>query len=67
MTKATLIRTFNWGWLTGSEVQSIFIWGGGHDSMQDVSPEKELRVLDLDLDLDLQAVGRRLSFGWGGA
>jgi hypothetical protein len=24
MTKATLIRTtFNWGWLTGSEVQSI--------------------------------------------
>jgi hypothetical protein len=35
--------------------------------MQDVSPEKELKVLDLDLDLDLQAVGRRLSFGWGGA
>jgi hypothetical protein len=26
MTKATLIRTtFNWGWLTGSEVQSIII------------------------------------------
>jgi hypothetical protein len=26
MTKATLIRTtFNWGWLTGSEVQSITI------------------------------------------
>jgi hypothetical protein len=26
MTKATLIRTtFNWGWLTGSEVQSIMI------------------------------------------
>jgi hypothetical protein len=25
-TKATLIRTtFNWGWLTGSEVQSIII------------------------------------------
>jgi hypothetical protein len=26
MTKATLIRTtFNWGWLTGSEIQSIII------------------------------------------
>jgi len=26
MTKATLIRTtFNWGWLTGSAVQSIII------------------------------------------
>jgi hypothetical protein len=26
MTKATLIRTtFNWGWLAGSEVQSIII------------------------------------------
>ena len=26
MTKATLIRTtFNWNWLTGSEVQSIII------------------------------------------
>jgi hypothetical protein len=25
MTKAALIRTFNWGWLTGSEVQSIII------------------------------------------
>jgi hypothetical protein len=29
MTKATLIRTtFNWGWLTGSEVQSIIIKDG---------------------------------------
>jgi hypothetical protein len=26
MTKATVIRTtFNWGWLTGSEIQSIII------------------------------------------
>jgi hypothetical protein len=26
MTKSTLIRTtFNWGWLTGSEIQSIII------------------------------------------
>jgi hypothetical protein len=29
MTKATLIRTtFNWNWLTGSEVQSIIIKAG---------------------------------------
>jgi hypothetical protein len=30
MTKATLIirTTFNWGWLTGSEVQSIIIKAG---------------------------------------
>ena len=29
MTKATLIRTtFNWGWVTGSEVQSIIIKAG---------------------------------------
>jgi hypothetical protein len=29
MTKATLIRTtFNWGWLTGLEVQSIIIKAG---------------------------------------
>jgi hypothetical protein len=29
MTKATLVRiTFNWGWLTGSEVQSIIIKAG---------------------------------------
>jgi hypothetical protein len=29
MTKATLIRTiFNWGWLTGSEVQSIIVKAG---------------------------------------
>jgi hypothetical protein len=37
MTEATFIRTtFNWGWLTGSEVQSIIIkartwqWPGKH-------------------------------------
>jgi hypothetical protein len=29
MTKATLLRTtFNWGWLTGPEVQSIIIKAG---------------------------------------
>jgi hypothetical protein len=29
VSKAALIKTtFNWGWLTGSEVQSIFIMAG---------------------------------------
>jgi hypothetical protein len=29
MTKTTLIRTtFNWGWLTGSEVQPLIIMAG---------------------------------------
>jgi hypothetical protein len=28
MTKVTLIRTSNWSWLTGSEVQSIIIKAG---------------------------------------
>jgi hypothetical protein len=28
MTKAILLRTFNWGWLTGSEVQTIIIKAG---------------------------------------
>jgi hypothetical protein len=33
MTKATLIgTTFNWGWLTGSEVQSIIIVAGAWQS-----------------------------------
>jgi hypothetical protein len=32
MTKATLIRTtFNWGWLIGSEVQSIIINTGAQE------------------------------------
>ena len=49
MTKTTLIReAFNWGWLTGSEVQSIMIkaeaWqcpgrhgGGGDESLKSCS------------------------------
>jgi hypothetical protein len=33
MTKATLIKTtFIWGWLTGSEVQSIFHGAGKAES-----------------------------------
>jgi len=55
VTKATLLRTtFNWGWLTGSEVQSIIIKVG---SMA-VIVKKELRVLHLHL----KAARRRLAF-----
>jgi hypothetical protein len=53
MTKTTLIReAFNWGWLTGSEVQSIMIkaeaWqcpgrhgGGGDESLKSCSEGKQ--------------------------
>jgi hypothetical protein len=42
MAKATLIRTtFNWGWLAGSEVQSISIQAG--------MVQEELRVLHFHL------------------
>ena len=44
MAKATLIRTtFNWGWLTGSEVQSIIFKVGAwqHPSRHDA---EKLRV-----------------------
>jgi hypothetical protein len=47
MTKATLIRTtFNWGWLTGSEVQSIII---NVEAWQhpDRHVQEKLRVLHL--------------------
>jgi hypothetical protein len=45
MTKAILIKTvFNWGWLTGSEVQSIII---KHGSIQAGMVQEELRVLCL--------------------
>jgi hypothetical protein len=49
MTKATLIRTtFNWSWLTGSEVQSI-ITKKEHGSIQAGMLQAELRVLHLHL------------------
>ena len=42
-------KTFNWAWLTVSEVQSI-ITMAGHGSVQaSMVLEKELRVLHLDL------------------
>jgi hypothetical protein len=45
MTKASLIKTtFNWGWLTGSEVQFIII---RHGSIQAGMVQEELRVLHL--------------------
>jgi hypothetical protein len=47
MTKASLIKTtFNWGWLTGSEVQSITS-GWEHGSIQAGMAQAELRVLHL--------------------
>jgi hypothetical protein len=49
MIKATLIRiAFSWGWLIGSEVQSIIIKAGTwqHPS---VMVQKKLRVLHLHL------------------
>ena len=48
MTKATLIRTtFNWGWLTGSEVQFSII--KEHGIIQAGMVQEELRVLHLHL------------------
>jgi hypothetical protein len=41
--------TFNWGWLTGSELQSIITMVGKHGIVQaGIALEKELRVLHLD-------------------
>ena len=49
MTKASLIRsTFNWGWLTGSEVQSIIIKAGAWQYPGTAGmAQAELRVLPL--------------------
>jgi hypothetical protein len=49
MTTATLMRTtFNWDWLTGSEVQFIII-KVGTGSIQAGMVQEELRVLHLHL------------------
>jgi hypothetical protein len=46
--RATLIRTFNWGWLTGSEVQSIIIKVGSMAASRQADMVlEELRVLHL--------------------
>jgi hypothetical protein len=55
MTKATLIRTtFNWSWLTSSEVQSIIIQAG--------MVQEELRVLHLHQ----KAARKRMTPRWLG-
>jgi hypothetical protein len=58
MTKPTPIRkTFNWGWLIGSEAQSIIIKAGAwqgpsrHGSVQVGTVQQLLRVLYLHLSL----------------
>ena len=48
MTKASLIKnTFNWGWLTDSEVQTIIIMVGSMAVSRQTLVLKELRVLHL--------------------
>jgi hypothetical protein len=49
MTKANLIKTFNWGWLTGSEVSSLVSSRWEHGSIQAGMVQVELRVLHLHL------------------
>jgi hypothetical protein len=50
MIKAAPIRkTFNWGWLTGSEVQSPLSSTQEHDSIQAGMVQAELRVQHLHL------------------
>ena len=49
MTKAALIRTFNWGWLAGLEVQFIIIKTGTQHPCQAGMVQEELRVLHLYL------------------
>ena len=64
MAKATLTRTtFNWGWLTGLEVQSI-IWQE-HGSIQAGMVQKELRVLHLHLKAASRILtARQLGLGY---
>jgi hypothetical protein len=53
MTKTTLIRTtFNWGWLTGSEVHSIIIMAGN-------MVLEELRVLHLAPNANKRSLATR--------
>jgi hypothetical protein len=51
MTKAAFIRTtFNWGWLTGLEVQFIIIKAGGNMAVSRPGiVQEELRILYLPL------------------
>jgi hypothetical protein len=47
MTKALLKDSTNWGWLTGSEFQSIFRQGRKHGSIKAGMVLEKLRVLHL--------------------
>jgi hypothetical protein len=66
MTKASLIKiTFNWGWLTGSEINPVSSrWE--HDSIQAGMMQEELRFLHLHLKVsfiwktDIQAARMRV-------
>ena len=57
MAKVTVKRAFNWGYLTGSEVQSVII-KQEHGSIQTGMVQEELRVLHLHL----KAVRKILAF-----
>jgi hypothetical protein len=61
MTKTTFIRTtFNWGWLTGSEVQSIIIKAESMAaSRQAWHLLEELRVLHLVLKVNRRRLASR--------
>jgi hypothetical protein len=50
---------FNWGWLTGSEVQSIIIMAG-NSSVQAVMMLEKLRVLHLVLKANRRLASRQL-------
>jgi len=59
MTKATLIRTtFNWGWPTGSEVQSIIIKAAAGSDQSGMAQE-ELKVQYLVLKVDRRRLASR--------
>jgi hypothetical protein len=70
MTKATLIRTtFNWGWLTGSEVQvqrfSPLSSRQDHGSIQAGMVQDKLRVLHLHLKAASRILAsRQLGLGY---
>jgi hypothetical protein len=59
MTKTTLICiTFSWGWLIGSEVQSIII-REEHGSIQASMAQEEQRVLHLHLKVNSRILASR--------
>ena len=62
--KLGIPKTFNWDWLTVSEVQSIISMAGSMAVVQaDMIMEKELRVLNLDLKAARRLFCRQLGEG----